>query len=237
MWPPVNFTKAIAQIYKILQAGTDHFFFNVLKGIQKANPTAFILNIIVPFFVITVIGAMKIQHIFTNKKKPVDAITHHVIDDFPFEVHDIVVQAIVPFADEFNDGKPFIIIGKEYFQVKRCRAKFIPLGVNKVVVDLISEVKLAVLPAVKRRELVFGGDILVAPLVEWFDIVHNQAVNLQITCKIKECSMLLRKCYCMRSKRESKSTCSVISSIALLTFHGVAVLIFTSILLIFTTEP
>ena len=47
-----------------------------------------------------------------------NALGHQHVNHLAFELHDVVVQAIVPFANELNDGKAFFVIDEKILQNK-----------------------------------------------------------------------------------------------------------------------
>src|SRR5690606_32748068 len=79
--PPVEIVVLCAEVDEILQAGVFHFLLHVIQGIDKADPASVFTNIFMPFLVITIVGAMEIQHIFTDEYEFVDVAGGEYIDD------------------------------------------------------------------------------------------------------------------------------------------------------------
>ena len=110
MRAPVQVVVQFAEVDVRPEPGIAHFLFYVLQGVQKADPAVIFGDILVPFLIVTIVRAVKVQDIFTNEDIFVNARFHHGVDHFPFQEFDVVVQAIVPFSDQFDDGETFVII-------------------------------------------------------------------------------------------------------------------------------
>jgi len=174
MGPPVDAVKYLAKVQVVVQTGIFKLVANVLQGIEQHNPALLLAYVFVPLLVVTVVIAVKIEHMLADENKLIDALPHQGVYDVALEVHDIVVEAIVPFAYQLKDGVVFLVIGKQQLAVQSAGTKRIPLRMNVVVVNLMREVGLAVASAIKRRPSVFGRSILFAPIVVWFDVVHER---------------------------------------------------------------
>src|SRR5690606_200158 len=83
------------------------------------------------------------------------------------------MQGIVPFADKLNYSVPPLIISIKYFQVEALGAKEIPLGMNKIVIDLFIVFKLVIVRLIKGRTRIFGCDIIIAPAIIWLYFMHE----------------------------------------------------------------
>src|SRR5436190_5496468 len=115
---------------------------------------------------------MKVQNVFTNEYKLADAIFDERINHIPLQEHDVVVDGIIPLADQFNHCKMMLVVGKKNFQVKSWRAECIPLRMNIEVVDRVGEFKFTVASAIERRPLILFTYVSITPVVIWFYIVH-----------------------------------------------------------------
>lgn len=97
---------------------------------------------------------MVVEHIFANHHKLVNAFLDEDFEHLAFELHDVVVQRIVPFSHHFDDGKPFLVIGEQDFDVEGIRPKMVPLGVDVIVVNGFIEIELIVLSIEKRGSFI-----------------------------------------------------------------------------------
>src|SRR5690625_5708671 len=70
----------------------------MLVKVHKQNPAFLIYRILVPFFIVVILPAMKVQNIFTDQQKFTYPFFHHRIQDISFQKHNIVVKTIIPFA-------------------------------------------------------------------------------------------------------------------------------------------
>ena len=93
---------------------------------------------------------MLFRSIFANEDKLVDVLLHQNFQHLPFELHDVVVKCIVPFTHHFDDGKTFLVIGEEDFDVEGIRPKMVPLGMDVIIVNGFIEVELIVFAVEKR---------------------------------------------------------------------------------------
>ena len=150
-----------------------HFFVHVLKGVDHHDPAVFVLDVFVPFFVVIVVPTVEIQHVFTNENIAVNAFFDHKIHQIALEKDAVVVQAIVPFANHFDDGVALLVIGKQDFEVQGMRSKKVPLRVDVKIVNLVGVIKLAVLSPIKWGLDVFSSHIIISPAVVRFKILHG----------------------------------------------------------------
>lgn len=119
---------------------------------------------------------MKIQDVFSDQNEFIDSLCDHFVNDVALQEHDIVVQAIVPLADELNNGKAQFIVGIKLFNEKGFGADRIPLRVDVVAVNLVREIHFRIVMAIKRRSIVLTGDIKMSPIVKRLELVHGTFV-------------------------------------------------------------
>jgi hypothetical protein len=160
-------------MHVVLQPGIAHFVFDMGKCVEHANPAIFVADIFIPFLIITILTAVKVQHVFPDEDETENALPDHWLDDFSFEVHDIVADTVVPFPNKLNDGKALVVVGKEHFEVKGRGAEIVPLGMDKIVIDFLGEIKFVVRPTVEGRPFILCGDVFFPPIIKWLDIVHS----------------------------------------------------------------
>lgn len=67
-----------------------------------------------------------------------------------------------------------LIVCKQDLHVQCPGTKFVPLGMDIVIVDSLREFKFAVGALVKRRKLIFFRCVKVSPVVIWFDVLQNR---------------------------------------------------------------
>jgi hypothetical protein len=114
---PVDVVEGVAEVDEILEAGINELLGHVGEGVDEADPAAFVEGFFLPFFVVAIVGAVEVEDVFADEDKFVDAFRYHVVDDLAFEEHDIVVEAVVPFAEHFHDDEALVVIGVEDFGV------------------------------------------------------------------------------------------------------------------------
>jgi len=120
----------------------------MILEIDRRNPA--IPNLLRPFLVVLVVGEMKIQYIFPDQNEPGDLMAHQVFNDIPLQIHDIIVDRIVPFTQQFDHAEPTVIINIQQLDVKGGGADIVPLRMDIIIVDAVAEFEFAVFPAVKR---------------------------------------------------------------------------------------
>jgi hypothetical protein len=54
---------------------------------------------------------MKVHDVLADQDKLVYAFADKKFDQVPFQCHDVVVDGIIPFADQLNDGEAQIVVG------------------------------------------------------------------------------------------------------------------------------
>ena len=121
----------------------------MVSKVNKGNPA--IVQLIKPLFVIKVVFTMHIEYVFAYQNEFVDSRIHHGSDDFIFENHNVVVDTIVPLANELDYPKAGFIIGEDNFQVKGLRAEIVPLRMDEIIVDYLAKLELTILSSIERR--------------------------------------------------------------------------------------
>ena len=87
------------------------FLFHMTTEIETNNPSFF--KLIKPLLVVIVVGIMKIKYIFTDQYVFPDSVFEQGFNHIPIQKHNIVIQAVVPFTNKFDDAKAFIVISKQ----------------------------------------------------------------------------------------------------------------------------
>lgn len=167
---PVNVVQFVAKCNIIIDIGFFELLSNMVAEIDSCDPA--FLNILEPFLVVSIIREMVIEYIFPDQDELIDAVAQHMLDDITFEVHDIIVYRIIPFADHFDDTVTQVVVSKKDLDIQGRRANFIPLGMYIIIVNAIAELELAVFPAVKRGPFIFRGNVFMPPGVKGLDGVH-----------------------------------------------------------------
>jgi hypothetical protein len=70
-----------------------------------------------------------------------------------------------------------IIISIKDFEIKGSASKFIPLGMDIIIVDRVGKIKFIIVTPVQRRALVLGSYIRISPLKIWLNIMHSAKVS------------------------------------------------------------
>ena len=89
----------------------------LLGHIQNHHPPVIVFELLVPFFIIAIVAAMKVEHVFRNENEFVDAMVEKDIGHIPSHRHDIILDRIVPFAQQFYDGIMLFVISKKDLHV------------------------------------------------------------------------------------------------------------------------
>jgi hypothetical protein len=116
---------------------------------------------------------MELKYIFPDQDKVLDILLHQDLHHIAVEKHDVVVERIIPLTQHLNYTVLFFITAVKYLGIKGFRTKFIPLGVDIVIINDVGKLELTVLPVVKRGTVVLRSDIKSSPIVVWFDVVHQ----------------------------------------------------------------
>ena len=145
---------------------------NMIMKIDHGDPTIF--HFVEPFFVIAIIRIVKIENIFADQNEFVNTFFHHWFDDVPLEDHDIVSDGIIPFSHHFDNSITLFIFCEKDLDKKSGRADRIPLRMNVVIVNRITEFKLTVFAVIERRKRIFRSHIIHSPTVKRFYIMHAQ---------------------------------------------------------------
>src|SRR5690606_16236182 len=110
-----------------------HFGEYMLSEVNGSYPSVFIY-FFKPFLVIAIIRSMKVEYIFANQNKFANSVFHHVLNHITLQHHNIIADGIIPFAHQLNDGKRFVVIAINYFQIKSRGSKVVPLRMNEIVI-------------------------------------------------------------------------------------------------------
>ena len=78
--------------------------------IDQSDPAVF--HILKPLFVVGIVGGVVVEHIFADHYKLVNAFLDEDFEYLAFELHDVVVQRIVPFSHHFDDGESLLVVGE-----------------------------------------------------------------------------------------------------------------------------
>ncbi len=146
--PPVKFIKLATKSQIIIQPCFHKVLNHMFPEVKTNDPSIF--NILEPLLVIIITISMKVQHIFANENEMIDCFIDHRLDHLTIEIHDVVVEQVVPFAYQFDDTKILFVITKQHFQVQGQGAEFIPLRMDQVVVNGICKIYFAVFTLEKR---------------------------------------------------------------------------------------
>src|SRR5690606_27541719 len=91
------------------------FPYEVRKG-YRCDPA--VTDVIEPLFVITVVRPVKVHDILTDEDEVADPVGDHIVDDIALEVHNVIVDRIVPLADQFDYRIAIGVVGEEYLNVE-----------------------------------------------------------------------------------------------------------------------
>ena len=125
----------VQQVHIPVQSGSAEIVLRLFRHINTYHPPLILLNFFVPFFIIIFIATMEVEHVFGDQDKFKDPLEHEPVSHFPFQVHDIVFDGIVPFPDKFYDHIFFFIISQNNLQVQGVRTEIIPLWMDQVIID------------------------------------------------------------------------------------------------------
>ena len=148
MAAPVEIIELASEKDIVIQVGVLKLPDNMVPEIQPYDPS--FLNLIEPFLVIIIVSRMEIQHILPDKYELVYFFFQQDLGNIPLEVHDVVVQGIVPFAQKLNDAKPHLVINIQDLKIEGGRAHIIPLRVDDIIIYLVVKLKFVVIPAEER---------------------------------------------------------------------------------------
>src|SRR5690606_9877802 len=121
--------------------------------------------------------SMKVHDVLTDQNILRDAVGYHDVDHISLQVHDVVVDGIVPLAQKFNYRIASAVIGKEYFDVECLRSHEIPGRIDVISVDGIGIAVEVVFLSVERRPLILAGVIKLQPVEIWFDVMHKKVLK------------------------------------------------------------
>ncbi len=91
--PPVI---QLHQLYKPVELGLFEIILRLLGHVQTDYPAARIGHLFEPLFVIIFVATMKIQHILRDQNELGDAGLEEFIGHFPLQVHDIILNGVIP---------------------------------------------------------------------------------------------------------------------------------------------
>src|SRR4051812_49073308 len=97
---------------------------------------------------------MKVQYVFCDQYEFGDPFPEETVSNISADGHDIILYCIVPFADQFYDYILFIIVRHEYFHIQGARAEFVPLWMDIIIVNSLSEFKFGMLRPEEGRAFV-----------------------------------------------------------------------------------
>ena len=145
----------------------------MLPKVQQGDPATGVLHLLPPLLVVALVAGVEVQHVLADQDEPRDPLQHQVLHDVPLQEHDVVVQQVVPLADELDDREAVVVVGVEDLQVQGGGPEGVPLRVDRMVVHGVREIELAVLAAEERGQFVLLRRVAVPPVPERFDVVHG----------------------------------------------------------------
>lgn len=184
---PNDIVVLVAEMDIMLKVGAGHFLIHMLTDIEQCDPAPFIMHFFGPFGIVIVFSGVKVEDIFPKKDEFGDALFHQRVSHIALQVHDVVMQGVVPFADQFDQGILFVVIGVKNFPVQRGGAKFVPLRMQIIVVQAVRKFKFTVRTTEKGGTFIFFGSVKVTPAKKRFDIMHKATkIRLCIFVAVKE---------------------------------------------------
>ena len=66
---PIYFIEMAAKMDVIIEMGILHFILDVLIEVKQTDPATFVFYVVVPFFVIAVVGAVEIKHVIAEEEE------------------------------------------------------------------------------------------------------------------------------------------------------------------------
>ena len=169
---PFDFVHLPTQHEVAINVGLLEVVQHMLAEVQQGNPSIQIIHFFKPLFIVAIVRAVIVEHILTNQNKARYAAIDHFFNHIALEGHDVVVEAIVPFSDELDDTVPFVVVAVKYFNEEGVGADIVPLWMDVMVVNAVSEVHLAVFAFEEGRIGIFTGYVVVSPVVVGFDVMH-----------------------------------------------------------------
>jgi hypothetical protein len=88
----------------------------LLRHVQTNDPSNRVGNLFKPLFIIILIPAVKIQDILRDKDKLRDAELKESVGNLPLEIHDVILDGIVPFSEQLDDNVVLLIIRSKTLQ-------------------------------------------------------------------------------------------------------------------------
>ena len=81
--------------------------------IQHNDPSAVIFELLLPLFIITIVAAMEVEHVLRDKDEFADTVLIQDIGYVPAHRHDVILNRVVPFSQQFNDRVMLFIVSKQ----------------------------------------------------------------------------------------------------------------------------
>ena len=113
--PPLKVVQRSTHGHVLVDVNALKFLRYVVKHVHCSNPSVF--DVIKPFLVIAIIRIMKIEYVFKDEDKALDAFIDQGVNDIGFQYHDVVFNGIVPFANALNYGCILKVIDIQHFEV------------------------------------------------------------------------------------------------------------------------
>ena len=118
MWtvsPPFDVVENGRQLQKVVQAGGLHFLDDVRTKVDAGGPAVIFAEFLGPLLVIGIVVGVEVQQIVAEEHEAGNARLPHLLEQGLFEGQEIVVEAIVPFAEKLDEGESLFVVGVQYF--------------------------------------------------------------------------------------------------------------------------
>lgn len=132
--PIVDFQRA-PEIDIIVQPVFAELTLDEVPQIDQGNPAVF--YVFKPFGIVIVFRAVEIEQVFRKQHKTGDSCAYQHIDHIALQEHDVIVQRIVPFAEEFDDGKALLVMGVQDLDIQGLRADVVPQRVDVIPINAV----------------------------------------------------------------------------------------------------
>ena len=160
---------------------------HVFAEVEQRDPAVSIRRFLVPLVVVLLVAGMEVQDVLADEHEARNAVAQERFHEVALQEHDVVVQQVVPLADQFDDRIAFVVVGEEDLEVERAGTEGIPLRVDHMVVHCMVELELAMLPAEERRPRILFRRVAVAPVPEGFEGVHSWEGSSKIKVRSSKC--------------------------------------------------
>lgn len=110
---PPEFVQLTSVYEIVIDVVFAQFLPDMFTEIQSDHPAVF--NVLEPFLVVAVIGSVEIEDVFADKYELVDSTADENIGYLTLQMHDVVMNGVVPFSNEFKDAKACFVIGEKCF--------------------------------------------------------------------------------------------------------------------------